>query len=142
MFDPNEAFENESDDNEYNPMDDDLAFDSDFLNKVPFNDVVSFLETISEAIFKFEKTQTHDLEDDWYTQYYNNPGKEVLINVDPYMFEDIENLVDNFTNKKYKKLLSEYKKKGQELQFLQLCDISGLTSLLIDNINTVEDIVG
>jgi len=142
MFDPNEAFENESDDNEYDPMEDDLAFDSDFLNKVPFNDVVSFLETISDAIFKFENRQAHDLEDDWYTQYYNNPGKEVLINVDPYMCEDIENLVDNFTNKKYQKLLSEYKKKGQELQFLQLCDISGLTSLLINNINTVEDIVG
>ena len=62
MFDPNEAFENESDDNEYDPMDDDLAFDSDFLNKVPFNDVVSFLETISEAIFKFEKYDTFQLQ--------------------------------------------------------------------------------
>ena len=141
MFDPNEAFEYESEDNEYDPMDDDIAFDSDFLNKVSFNDVVAFLDTISDAIFRFEMREKDREKKDWYVEYYNNPGKEVLINIDPGMFEDIENLVDNYSQKKYKKLLSNYKEKGEELEFLQLCDVAGLTSMLMENINTVGDIV-
>ena len=109
MFDPNEAFENEFEDNEYDPIDDDIAFDSDFLNKVSFNEVVAFLDSISEAILRFELNEKQSKNKDWYVEYYNNPGKEVLINIDPGMFEDIENLVDNFSKRGYRWLIIIFK---------------------------------
>lgn len=137
MWDPNEALEN--DDENYDPMDDDLEFDEHFLDNMSFNEVVEFLDNFAAMFVNFNQKKIIK-KNDWYSAYYNNPGQEVLIDVDAGMFEDAENLADNFTEKKYQKMLEQYKKTGQEIEFLKICDITGVTSIVMEKINDVGDL--
>lgn len=138
MWDPNESFEFEKDDEDmYDPMDDDIEFDGFFLDNMSFNQVVSFLDDLAESFAVFRNKQ---LNSDWYTDWYSNPGKEVIVSVDADLLSDVEKLSEKFTDRKYKRLLSKYKELGKEMDFLKVCDITGITSHLFSDVDTIEDI--
>jgi len=139
MWDPNEAFEN--DDENYNPIDDDLEFDNHFLDNMSFNEVVEFLDNMSEMFNRYTINNIKNDKRNWYKEYYNNPNQEIIIDVDAGLFEDVENLVDNFSIKKYNKLAQQYRKKDQEDEFIKVCEISGVFDLFMENVNSVEDII-
>jgi len=139
MWDPNEAFEN--DDENYNPIDDDLEFDNHFLDNMSFNEVVEFLDNMSEMFNRYTINNIKNEKRNWYKEYYNNPNQEIIIDVDAGLFEDVENLVDNFSIKKYNKLAQQYRKKDQEDEFIKVCEISGVFDLFMENVNSVEDII-
>lgn len=153
MFDPNEAFENENEENgEYNPLDDDLEFDDFFVNEIlsargmkfALDGFKMFLDSIRELTDQDQDGEVFDWYESFIEQKRNNknPLKLIIDTQNPHLVEyahlvislpkedpkvvEIQNLVDS---------------NNESLEFSKILDAFGYFETQLKTINTIEDLL-
>ena len=128
MFDPNEAFEYESENENYDPISDDIIFDDKFINNLEMRSLFNFMSKL-----QFLKNSFFVIED-WYDQFCKNPNSKstpiIISNED--LANEVEDLTNNFDYKQYLMLADKYLGTDLELDFLKYCDVFGVFQQLPD----------
>lgn len=145
MYDPNEAFDFESNDDnaDYDPINDDLEFDDDLLDKYTFREVLDMVEDLGNmfggfisAIDKEPMQMT-----DWYRNYVNSPRKRVvdMYVSDPEIVENVKYLKKIWDIEDYYAYTKYYEQRGILDEFYKVCDVFGIYDMM--KINNVDDIL-
>ena len=128
MFDPNEAFEYENENEKYDPISDDIIFDDKFINNLEMRSLFNFMSKL-----QFLKNSLFVIED-WYDQFCKNPNSKstpiIISNED--LANEVEDLTNNFDYKQYLMLADKYLGTDLELDFLKYCDVFGVFQQLPD----------
>lgn len=145
MYDPNEAFEFESNDDnaDYDPIDDDLEFDDDVLDRFTFREVLDMVEDLGNmfegfisAIDKEPREMT-----DWYRNFVNSPRKRIvdMYVSDPEIVENVKYLKKIWDIEDYYAYTKYYEEKGILNEFYKVCDVFGIYDMM--KVNNVDDIL-
>ena len=131
MFDPNEAFEYESEHEHemYDPISDDMIFDDKFINNLEMRGLFNFMSKLQFL------RNTYFMIEDWYDQFCKNPNSKstpVLITNED-LAKEVEDLTNNFDYKEYLILSEKYLGTDDELDFLKYCDVFGVFRQIPDN---------
>ena len=128
MFDPNEAFEYENENEKYDPISDDIIFDDKFINNLEMRSLFNFMSKL-----QFLKNSFFVIED-WYDQFCKNPNSKsrpiIISNED--LANEVEDLTNNFSYKQYLMLADKYLGSDLELDFLKYCDVFGVFQQMPD----------
>jgi len=145
MYDPNEAFEFESNDDnaDYDPIDDDLEFDDDLLDRFTFREVLDMVEDLGNMFGGFISAIEKEPREmkDWYRNYVNSPRKKVvdMFVSDPQIVENVKYLKKIWDIEDYYAYTKYYEEKGILDEFYKVCDVFGIYDMM--NINNVDDIL-
>lgn len=133
MYNPWESFD--EDDESYNPMDDDMAFDDELVvdfAKQRFQDLKKLL---GQMVFSFDK-------DDWYGKFCDGKLKDPNYEVEFLEFSDehiYEAAKECQTHSDYITLFGFLNDKEEEIEYMRLLDVFGWFEKVLGRVETIDD---
>lgn len=144
MYDPNEAFDYESNDEnaDYDPIDDDLEYDDDFLDKYSFREVLDIVEDLGTMFGGFISAFQNQPKGmtDWYRSFVNSKDKRIvdMYVSDPQMVENVKLLKKIWDIEDYLAYVNYYDEKGILNEFYKVCDVFSIYDMMkIDNVDDI-----
>ena len=133
MYNPWESFD--EDDESYNPMDDDMAFDEELVvdfAKQRFQDLKKLL---GHMVFSFDK-------DDWYGKFCDGKLKDPNHEVEFLEFSDehiYEAAKECQTHSDYITMFGFLNDKEEEIEYMRLLDVFGWFEKVLGRVETIDD---
>lgn len=151
MFDPNEAFENENNEDEYNPMDDDFVFDDEFIDGYIIGQSMRFaldgFKAFLQSLGQFNQQQ-EDPDFDWYASFKQNeqddvkPKHLIIDTKNPHLVEYAQMLISlPEDDEQVMEIWANVNLEDNVLEFTKILDAFGYYKNKLKTINTIDDLL-